>query len=247
TTDGHLDTTKHHRKCSGSLDDFIQLPDGKFIGDIGSPPNTASWDGQPTGSNVFRFHADGALDTTFQANVWWGGADGFLPLDDGRVYAAGLFRVAGLADTLHLVRFMPDGSLDPTFNNTIKFRINEMTTHPMGALPRKIHKLDEGRLLVTGSFEEVEGHVRKCIDVIDTNGVLLDDYFADGGVGNFTYQVGTGSDTSGILPTSDDNWYIWGAYHGYDDGTTNDTSQRFISRLHGLSVGVEDIGTEQEP
>ncbi|MFZ1695179.1 MAG: T9SS type A sorting domain-containing protein, partial [Flavobacteriales bacterium] len=34
--------------------------------------------------------------------------------------------------------------------------------------------------------------------------------------------------------------YIWGAYHGYDDGTTNDPTQRFVSRLYGLNVGVPE-------
>jgi len=105
---GYLDTTAHHRNCSGSLDFFQALPNGKFIGS----GSTGIWDGQPA-SNIIRFEADGELDTTFQANVWWGQAYGFLPLTDGRVYASGLFRITGISDTLNLVRFMPDGSLEP--------------------------------------------------------------------------------------------------------------------------------------
>jgi hypothetical protein len=41
------------------------------------------------------------------------------------------------------------------------------------------------------------------------------------------------------MPTGDGDYWIWGSYHGYDDGTTNDTLQRMVSRLRGLSVGVE--------
>ena len=67
---GYLDTTKTHRQCAGSLDFFRELPDGKFIGSLGNPPNTASWQGTATGSNVIRFNDDGQWDSTFQANVW---------------------------------------------------------------------------------------------------------------------------------------------------------------------------------
>ena len=240
SNEGYLDTTQHHRKCWGSLDFFRELPDGKFIGS----GSTSIWDGQPA-SNIIRFHADGALDTTFQAHVWWGQAYGFLPLEDGRVYAAGIFRIEGISDTLRLVRFMPDGSLDPTFNNTIKFRITEMTTQPLGGLPRRIHPLGEDRLIITGSFEKVEDEVRRCIVLLDTNGNVLNDHFVDAGVGNFTYQGATGSVTSGIAPAPDGNHYIWGAYHGYNDGNTNDPQQRFISRLYGLNVGVQEQNKEE--
>ena len=244
SNEGYLDTTKVHRKCAGSLDVIKELPDGRFIGTLGNPTNTASWDEELTGSNIIRVHADGTWDPSFPAHVWTGLALGFLPLDDGRVYAAGLFLFEGIADTLHLVRFMPDGSLDPTFNNTIKFRITDMTTHPWGALPRKIYQLDEGRLIITGAFEEVEGQVRRCIALVDTNGYLQDDHFIDAGAGNFTYQGGTGSVISGIIPAPDGNWYVWGAYHGYNDGTTNDAEQRFISRLYGPHVGVAEVSEE---
>ncbi len=247
SNEGYLDTTKHHRKCAGSLDFFKELPDGKFIGSLGNPPNIASWDGVPTGSNIIRMHADGALDYTFQANVWWGYAYDFLPTEDGRVYAVGQFKVQGLPDTLQLVRFMPDGSLDPTFNNTINFRIAEMNTQPWGGLVRKINRLNADQLIVTGSFEEVEGQVRRCIAMVDANGYLDNEYFNDAGVGNFYYQGTYGSALNGVTLAPDGNYYTWGAYHGYNDGITNDSQQRFISRLHGTHVGLGEYGQEARP
>jgi hypothetical protein len=238
---GYLDTTRIHRQCAGSLDFFTELPDGNFIGSLGNPPNSASWEGTATGSNVIRFHADGQWDSTFQANVWWGTAYGFLPLTDGRVYATGLFRITGISDTLNLVRFMPDGSLDPTFNNHLDFRITDMTNFDDGAVVRNIHQLDENRLVVTGQFELIEGEARRNICMVDTSGNLLDDYFYGPGCGNFTYQGETRSSIGGILPAPDGSYYIWGAYHGYDDGTTNDTLQRMVSRLYGFNVGLEEV------
>ncbi len=232
---GYLDTTQHHRKCLGSLNVFQQLPDGRFIGS----GSTGTWDGQPA-SNIIRFHPDGELDTTFQAQVWWGQAYDFLPLEDGRMYAAGLFRISGMADTLHVVRFMPDGSLDPTFHNTVKFRALGMTTMPMGAIVRSIMALDTGRLVVTGNFDQVEGQSHGCIAMLDTNGYLLNDAFTGNGAGTFTFQGATGAGISGLIHAGNDQWYIWGAYHGYDDGNTNDPQQRMVSRLHGLGVGVQE-------
>jgi hypothetical protein len=47
-------------------------------------------------------------------------------------------------------------------------------------------------------------------------------------------------DIFSLLESPDGYIYIWGAYKGYDDGTTNDPTQRFVSRLYGLNVGVRE-------
>jgi len=245
---GYLDTAAHHRTCAGSLDYFRELPDGQFIGSLGNPPNTASWEGTPTSSNVIRFNADGDWDPGFQANVWWGTAYGFLPLADGRVYVGGNFMVTGVPDTLNLVRLLPDGSLDPAFNNTARYRDtdpNNPSIPPKGIV-RTIHQLSPDRLVVTGGFGEVDGEPRGGIALIDTSGNLLSDQFAGGGGGGYNYQATPFSTpyyyrvVSGIVPAEDGRYYIWGAYHGYDDGTTNDTLQRMVSRLYGANVGMSD-------
>jgi len=44
----------------------------------------------------------------------------------------------------------------------------------------------------------------------------------------------------GVVPSNDGGLYIYGGYHGYTDGTTNDPTQRFVSRLYGLNVGVAE-------
>jgi hypothetical protein len=248
---GYLDTTKSHRKCAGSLDIFRELPNGQFIGSLGNPPNTASWEGQPTGSNVIRFDADGAWDPGFQANVWWGTAYGFLPLEDGRVYVGGNFRIAGLSDTLNLVRLLPDGSLDPTFNNTVKYREPDPNypENPPEGIVRSIHHLSADKLIVTGNFGSVGSEPRGGIALIDTSGELLSDLFAGNGCGGYNYQASPFTTPyyyrviTNIVPAPDGSYYICGAYHGYDDGTTNDTLQRMVSRLHGLNVGIQgDVG-----
>ena len=235
TNTGKLDTTAHHRTCAGSLDFFTELPNGQFIGS----GSTSVWDGQ-TASNIVRFNADGSLDPSFQANVWWGQAYGFLPLPDGRVYAGGKFRINGISDTLNLVRFMPDGSLDPTFNNTAKYHALTMSTMSYNrGIVRRIFPLSDGNIIASGNFDHIDEQQRGCIALLDSSGSLLDTYFTGAGAGIFPYQGAT-SGTLGITPAPDGSYYIWGAYNGYDDGTTNDPTQRFVSRLHGLNVGISE-------
>ncbi|HQV51121.1 MAG: hypothetical protein IPI00_09310 [Flavobacteriales bacterium] len=238
---GYLDTTKTHRTCAGSLDKFTELPNGQFIGS----GSTGVWDGQQA-SNIIRFNTDGSLDPSFQANVNWGQAYGFLPLDDGRVYAAGLFRILGNPDTLRLARFTPDGSLDPSFN-LLSFETVE-TNNGFGAIISKVYALDETRLIVVGGYERVNGETRKGICMIDTAGNLLDDHFVDAGCGYYDYQGFTHGSIDGFTQAPNGSYYIWGAYHGYDDGTTNDTTQRMVSRLYGLDVGIsENANTQPKP
>ncbi len=247
---GYLDTTKTHRTCAGSLDFFTELPNGQFIGS----GSTGVWDGQQA-SNIIRFNADGSLDPSFQANVNWGQAYGFLPLDDGRVYVGGNFIVDGIADTLNLVRLMPDGSLDPTFNNTARYRfINPLypNNDPYGII-RTIYSIAPDHLVVTGNFATVDGEQRGCIALIDTSGNLLSDHFSGDGGGSYLYQVNINStpvytrSIAGITPAPDCSYYICGAYHGYDDGTTNDTTQRMVSRLYGLDVGISENANTRPP
>ncbi len=46
-----------------------------------------------------------------------------------------------------------------------------------------------------------------------------------------------------IEPAQDGGYFIYGSYSGYDDGNTNDPSQRFISKLYGLNVGINEQPT----
>jgi hypothetical protein len=43
-----------------------------------------------------------------------------------------------------------------------------------------------------------------------------------------------------IVPAPDGSYYIHGQYWGYHDGTTHHPEQRFVSRLHGLDLGVRE-------
>lgn len=235
---GYLDTTRTHRTSNGITNEIEALANGQFlVGGTGS-----HYEGEPVG-RIFRINADGSLDPTLQTGINWGAAYSFLPLADGRFYAAGTFRRAGFPnDTLRLVRFLPTGDLDPSFNNNIPFGVGEISG-PFGALPTQIQSWNNGSILVMGAFQFADDQPRRGICVIDSAGVLMPEF--DGcGVGTFTVANFTDGSVSGYMETEDDMAYIWGAYHGYNDGTTNDTLQRFVTRLYGpdfTTAVVEDV------
>ena len=231
TNTGYLDTTRIHRKGNGTVTDLKALPDGKFI----CSSYATQFDGRPC-DRIFRVHADGALDTTFQTGVNWGRGSDFLPMADGRVYACGFFTRTGAPnDTLRLVRFMPDGSLDPTFNSPV-FGLGTIPNIGLGPSVNHLQRWPDGRVVVTGKFQYVNGAPRRGICVIDADGDLTP-FFDDCGVGPYTYMGITSATPGGILPDADStHYYIWGTYNGYSDAVTNDPLQRFVTRLHAGDI-----------
>jgi uncharacterized delta-60 repeat protein len=239
TNTGHLDTTKTHRYCNGVIYEIEQQPDGKFL----CSGSCTTYEGQPV-RRIFRVHADGALDTSFDSQVVGGSVFEFLPLPDGRVYTAGrISRANAIEDTIQVARFLSNGDLDPTFNALNDFDLGELptTTNNTTGLPSSISFWPGGQLLVTGGFQLVNGQQRYGICVLDTTGELLSTF--DGqGVGTYVYQNFTYGSIRDAVLTPDNMLYVYGAYHGYTDGTTNDPDQRFITRLYGpdLSTAVSD-------
>jgi len=229
TSTGYLDTTRTHRSGgSCAVYRFKELPNGQFI----CNGLCDQFDGQEI-DRVFRVNADGSVDTTFHTGVYTGEARDYLGLPDGRVYTCGNFRRTDAPnDTLRLVRFMPDGSLDPSFTIP-QFTAGEgLSTSFAGAYVYTINPWRDGTLIITGHFKRVNGQVRKGICMIDTTGQLLD-AFNGAGVGPFTYQGLTAASVQQIIFNADSTQaYICGGFNGYDDGTTNATGQLFVTRLN---------------
>jgi hypothetical protein len=248
SNEGYLDTTRTHRVGNGSciVEHFAELPNGQFI----CSGNCSEFEGKEV-DWIFRVNVDGTPDTTFQTGVHLGLAYCYLPLMDGRVYAGGrFFRSEAPSDTLTLVRFMPDGSLDPTF--AIPHIVYGQPGWSSGVGVTSIHPWMNGSTLITGQFKYVNGHPRRGICLLDSTGQLLD-AFHDQGVGIYNDQqsgLPHGSIESIIYDTTNAHLYICGAYAGYNDGTTNDPTQRFVSRLlveEDSSTGVQERATPKPP
>jgi uncharacterized delta-60 repeat protein len=244
TNTGRLDTTRAPRKGNGVIYRIKELPDGKFMC---TGPMTV-FEGQPT-SYIFRVHADGMLDTTFYTGVFWGQAFAYLPLADGRCYVGGLFRTPESGFNKRLVRFLADGNLDPTFNNELHF--DQGILSGLDGIVSTINFLSNGDLLVTGSFQAVDGIPHNGICIVDSTGQVVPQLQGQG-CGSYVYQTQNSSTTYGTIDgvhfMPDNMMYIWGAYHGYSDGTINDPLQRFVTRLYGpdFSTGVEATAAGQD-
>jgi hypothetical protein len=240
TNTGYLDTMRVHRNANGPIWAFKELPDGKFICSC----SCTQYEGQPV-SRVFRVHPDGALDTTFQSTITMGSIYAIEPLLDGRLLLGGNFRFSGsLQDTVRLARLLPDGTRDLSFAS-LAFAGNGNWWPPSGTIVFDIFPFHAGNHIIAGQFVSVAGQERKGLCMVDSSGSLLP-VFDGCGAGPFTYQTSTNATPLNVYWNQDSTaLYLCGAYTGYDDGTTNDPQQRFVSRLlvSELTTGV----VEQTP
>lgn len=229
---GYLDTTQHHRKSNNAIYTLAVEPDGQLL--VSGIYST--FEGQPAPC-ILRLHPDGERDTTFNVPFVWGMAWGLSALPGDRVLATGYLLPAGSSDTLQVVRLLPDGSLDPSFNNELS-----APEGGFGAFTATLHTvLPDGRIALHGNLSIVDGEPCSGIALLDSNGYLSNDAFTGNGCGIYNDGFYPLHATQGMVPDQIGNWYIYGTYIGYDDGTTNDPQQRFVSRLYGLNVGVREV------
>ena len=237
TNTGYLDTTRTHRNANGPIYEFKELPNGQFI----CTCNCTQYEGQPV-SKLFRVHADGALDTGFQSDVSNGNIYEFEAIPDGRVLVGGNYRRNVVPqDTIRLARFFADGSFDPSFG-PLDFDGNPAWWPWFGTQVFDIFPFTADRYIIAGQFTSVNGQPRSGLCMIDTSGQLmpeLEDFY----VGPFTYQTTTNAGFTNVYWNQDSTaLYVCGTYAGCSDGTTNDTLQRFVSRLlvHEITTGARE-------
>ncbi|MCB1229279.1 MAG: hypothetical protein KDN19_03380 [Verrucomicrobiae bacterium] len=145
---------------SGSIHDFVIQPDGKiaFAGRAGNL-------GASTLDGIGRLETDGSEDTDFTAEG--DGAD-ITPVNaierqpDGKLIVGGSFTsIRGVARN-RLARLTPEGALDPSFdpgagpNGTV----NDIAIQP------------DGKILITGDFDQYDGVNRLAIARLNRDGSL---------------------------------------------------------------------------
>jgi hypothetical protein len=123
---------------------------------------------------------------------------------------------------------MPDGALDPSFSPPQLS--DDWLPNPLTGTLASVLFPWHNHMIFTGRFLSVNGEQRSGIAMIDSTGVLLPP-FNGCGVAPWTYQSFTHVSIEDIETAGPDTLYICGAYVGFDDCTTNDTLQRFVSRL----------------
>lgn len=154
-------------------------------------------------TNLARLNLDGSVDASFVARLAPGERviRGLL-MPDGRLVAA----VAGFADfgiaitSPHLVRFNPDGSLDPAFNVTF-----EAPGLPYNSTVHALTLQPDGRILLSGTFLRVNGVSRGKIARLTPDGTL-----------DFCFDVAMGGEWTplALAPGPDGSVVVGGSFSG---------------------------------
>lgn len=236
--DATLDSTYHYRQTDGVIWTLVPTTQGRFL--VSGVYNT--YEGLPEG-RILRIWPDGSLDSTFHSDITKGYAHCLVEQSNGRILAGGQFVFSNDPDTLHLIRLLPNGSLDSSFNNHTDYRyLPPNSFGDFGFSVNDALELEDGRIIVGGSFTHIGGELRRGVALLDSTGHLLNTALNGEGCGlaqeyNSTYST---SGLAAIRMAPDGSIFLIGDMHGFDDGTVSDTSVYMICKLHGLSVGIHE-------
>lgn len=169
--DGDLDTAFNPvltRPAAGAVaaKSIVTLPDGKIIaGGYFEQVNGASTNA------IVRLMADGSVDTSF--NVGGAGFGGSLPVAytimrqaDGKLLIGGSFTTYNGVARKNIVRLMPDGALDASFDPGSG---PSNTVYAIGVQP-------DGKIMIGGAFSTVNGSSKNRIARLNADG-SVDDTF----------------------------------------------------------------------
>lgn len=206
------------------------------------------YDGHLAGSLV-RLWPDGSIDTSFYFPPAVGVVDGMLEQEDGKLILGGRFYYGN--DTLNLIRLKLDGSMDSTFNNHNVFARGVPYGKGFTMLP-VIYPLEDGRIILGGYFNSINGEERNGLACVDSTGNLLG-CWAGGGLGLYcvktyddhpTWRYLVGGGLRGIKCLENGDCYMFGAYKGVTDDRGHHPDQVMISRIVFTTSGM---GERQPP
>jgi len=221
--DGSIDSSFYSTVIDKPMDNILPVADDKFI------ITGIKYDMQETRTDIWRIYPDGRLDTTFDAHIsnGWCWSATKVPGTD-KLIVCGEMYIPGYPQPLKLIRLNADGSLDPSFDFNNQF----------DELPNSLIFIGS-KMLVGGTFKEVNGRKYNSLAVFDTNGVL-DTVLSTGLPGpdsslpHYTFPPATG-----ISKMQGDKVLV--------SGCTNIFSGFYslgLIRLFGLSVGMEEKESE---
>ncbi len=178
------------------MEALVVQPDGKIVA-------AGSADGRFA---LARYVPDGSLDTSFGTggivSGSAGAAEALVLQPDGKLVAAGWSQPSASGDA-QLVRYNPDGSVDPTFGT------NGVASSTVLWVSDTRHAFDlqsDGKLVVAGTSRrtrasESPSNYRFAVTRFMTNGVV-DTAFGTGGV--VETATGTGNSRAGAVAIQDD-------------------------------------------
>ena len=170
---GSFDSTYNYNRSTGkgndvgngNIFDAIQLTDERIIV-VG---NFSSFNGAQVNYITRINTADGSVDQTF--NAGGSGADGNISRitynsTTNKILLTGSFKNYNGQPANGVVMINPNGSIDPTF----KFRTLE------SGIPNYAGQLNNGKIIVSGSFNKYDNIVRPGLLILNADGSLASGY-----------------------------------------------------------------------
>lgn len=242
----------------GTLDSGFGNGDSPVVGEVYSiavqPDDKAVLGGWFTGihgvqrSAIARLHADGSLDGDFQTEFSPAyrdsiSVDRISVQSDGKILIAGWFTAVNGVTRTNFARLNADGTLDGEFQTTL---FNAADNYPY---VNSIALQSDGKVLIGGSFTEVNGTNRSYFARLNLDGTLDND-FLDGLSGP--------NAAPGIAVQNDGKLLIAGAFTQVNgttrqgiarlntDGTLDDSFQAELSLLHYDLYNIDLLAVQSD-
>jgi len=164
-------------QIAGRIGVIAVQPDGKAL--VGGEMN------DPDCRKLCRLLVDGRHDPTFDAAAVDGTVDAIVLQPDGRILIGGYFSTVDGQPRARIARLHADGSLDASF-------AGPTLTGAGGSSVRAIAVHADGRIMIGGVFDTVDGQARRSLARLSAAG-SVDDGFVDpqldGGVNSLAWQA----------------------------------------------------------
>ena len=185
-----------------------------------------SYDSVPM-RGVARIYNDGTLDTTFHSifvteKCWF---NNIYVQDDGKIIIGGSFYINLVPEFIAMVRLLPNGDLDTSFNN---FNNAQSPNGLSQSLPGwhtnneyniiSMAKTANNKLLLGGNFTNYQGNERHNIVLTDLNGFIDTTVFTGSGIDTcLGLPTSWGyTQVNCIVPAQNNKYYVAGKFSGFN-------------------------------
>ncbi len=169
-----------------SISAIVKLPNNQFL--IGG--SFTVYNGISV-KKIARINADGSLDTSFAPiGADAGDINALAVQPDGKIIVAGSMTNYGGLSCKRIVRILPNGTLDSSFNTLTGFDNGSVLS---------LGFLSNGKIVATGSFNQYNGAICNYLTRLNTDGTLDTSFTTSGGLGGAGACIAVQSDDKIIV------------------------------------------------
>ncbi len=190
-----------------------------------------------------RLLPDGSYDPDFVRTNSYGGFFQSVPWEiglqsDGKILLAGSFENFAGQPTYGLIRFLPNGAVDPSFPRTV---IGATLTNPTRTLPGTVvslRVLEDDRIYIGGGFSHVHGVPRVGVARLNADGSLDTSFVPPTNAATPLGQGGTMLFYTLGPVTPDGGVYLFGTFRSTADGPATSALRLFPNGTVDSSFNV---------